>query len=42
METKTREKLAVFIPTDGNARIVDLANGEHGNELETLQFAVGG
>ncbi len=42
MTTKTKTKLAVFVPAEGNPVIVDLASGTHGSELETLQFAVGG
>jgi hypothetical protein len=43
METKTKTKLAVFIPAQaGTPKIVDLLNGEHGDVLATMQFAVQG
>lgn len=43
MNTKTKTILAVFIPAQaGTPRVVDLADGEHGDVLATLQFAVQG
>lgn len=43
MTTKTKTLLAVFIPAQaGTPKVVDLADGEHGSVLSTMQFAVGG
>jgi hypothetical protein len=40
--TKTLQKLAVFIPVAGMPKVLDLLGEPHGDELETLQFAVDG